>query len=142
RGPRQQRSLRPRRHICFVPYAGWRTVHVRRHQREVGPLSRGVRLPPLSGPLQTGIRLLPPPLPAAPSAGLAVGFPLREDYGLTTFRGGNGVGRSCLWAGGATSAAEKRGASAPGHLPFGPSLTAASGSVTKGPHLACHTLRP
>jgi hypothetical protein len=42
---------------------------------------------PLSVPLQDGLRLLPPPLPAAPSAGLAVRFPpLGEDFGLTMFR--------------------------------------------------------
>src|SRR5208337_5522046 len=32
-------------------------------------------LQPLSAPLQVGIRFLPPPLPAAPSARLAVRFP-------------------------------------------------------------------
>ena len=41
---------------------------------------------PLSDPLQVGIRLLPDPLPAAPSARLATRFPLREDYGFTTLR--------------------------------------------------------
>src|SRR3954447_21835539 len=39
---------------------------------------------PLSGPLQAGLRFLPRPLPAAPSAHLAAGLPSREDDGLTT----------------------------------------------------------
>src|SRR5205085_5686561 len=53
----------------------------------VGPLSRGVISPQaqlLSGPLQAGLRFLPRPLPAAPSARLAAGLPSREDDGLTT----------------------------------------------------------
>jgi len=67
--------LRPRRRFCVASYAGWLTVHVRQHQREVGPVSRGVMSQPLSAPLQSGIRFLPPPLPAAPTAHLAVRFP-------------------------------------------------------------------
>src|SRR5512138_1008461 len=39
---------------------------------------------PLSDPLQAGLRFLPRPLPAAPSAHLAAGLPSREDDGLTT----------------------------------------------------------
>ena len=85
-GAAPARSLRSRRQICFAPCAGWLTVHVRQHPREVGPLSRGVMSPgqPLSGPLQAGLRFLPRPLPAAPSARLAARLPSREDYGLTT----------------------------------------------------------
>ena len=82
----QQRSLRPRRHICIPAYAGWLTVHARRHQREVCTLSGRVMLQPLSGPLQVGLRFLPDPLPAAPSAHLTTRFPQREGYGLTTLR--------------------------------------------------------
>src|SRR5690349_15935700 len=50
---------------------------------------------PLSSRLQAGVGLLPPPLPAAPWACLAVGCPLREDDGRTTFRrcSTTGVGR-------------------------------------------------
>jgi len=55
-------------------------------QREVCPLSRGVMLQPLSGPLQAGVRFLPDPLPAAPSACLAAHFPRGKDYGLTMFQ--------------------------------------------------------
>ena len=39
---------------------------------------------PLSDPLRAGLRFLPRPLPAAPSARLAAGLPSREDDGLTT----------------------------------------------------------
>jgi hypothetical protein len=53
---------------------------------------------PLSGPLPTGLRFLPDPLAAAPSAHLAARFPpslgvrSRESNGLTTFRRCTGVG--------------------------------------------------
>ena len=77
RGPHQQGSLRPRRQFCLARYAGWLTVHVRRHPREVSPLSGGVMSQPLSGPLPAGLRFLPRPLPAAPSARLAARFPSR-----------------------------------------------------------------
>ncbi len=82
RGPHHGRC-RPRQ-ICFAPRAGWLSVHVRQHLREVGSLSRGVMSQPLSGPLQAGLRFLPHPLPAAPSARLAAGLPSRENDGLTT----------------------------------------------------------
>src|SRR3954451_21067408 len=39
---------------------------------------------PRSDPLQAGLRFLPRPLPAAPSAHLTAGLPSREDDGLTT----------------------------------------------------------
>src|SRR6516164_2278023 len=39
---------------------------------------------PLSGPLRAGLRFLPRPLPAAPSAHLTAGLPAREGDGLTT----------------------------------------------------------
>ena len=73
----------------MLPKAGWLSSHVRPHQREVGPLSRGVMSQPLSDPLQAGLRLLPRPLPAVPSARLAAGLPSREGYGLTTLHHGN-----------------------------------------------------
>jgi hypothetical protein len=74
---------RPRQ-ICFAPRAGWLSVLIRQHPGEVGALSRGVISQPLSDPLRAGLRLLPRPLPAAPSARLAAGLPSREDDGLTT----------------------------------------------------------
>src|SRR5437870_5777656 len=70
------------RQIYITACAGWLTVHVRQHPREVCTLSGGVMSQPVCGPLQTGFRLLPRPLPAAPSARL----PSREGYGLTTLR--------------------------------------------------------
>jgi hypothetical protein len=117
--------LRSRRHICITACAGWLTVHARRHQREVCPLLRGVMLQPLSAPLQNGIRFLPPPLPAAPSAHLAVRFPsspLAYGAGRTT-----GLPRSAdvpqwqrphLYAGGSPSAPQEFGACGPGHVPL------------------------
>jgi hypothetical protein len=59
RGPHHGRC-RPRQ-ICFAPQAGWLSVPVRQHPREVSSLSRGVISQPLSGPLQTGFRFLPRP---------------------------------------------------------------------------------
>ena len=76
RKPHQQRPLRSRRHICIASYAGWLTVHVRPHQREVCSLAGGVMSQPLSSPLQVGIRFLPPPLPAALSGRLAAPLPV------------------------------------------------------------------
>src|SRR5262249_55113514 len=75
------RALRSRRPICLPACAGWLSVHGRRHSREVSPLLRGVRLQPLSGPLQAGLRFLPGPLAATPSARLTTRFPLRGGYG-------------------------------------------------------------
>src|SRR5712692_9923777 len=70
---------------------------VTKDQREVCPVSRGVMLPwrtqPLSARLQGGVRVLPPPLPAAPwVAPSRTTVPLREDYGLTTLRRDSSVG--------------------------------------------------
>src|SRR5262245_7266356 len=69
---------------ALPPEAGWLSVHGRQHPRDVSSLSRGVMSQPLSGPLQAGLRFLPRPLPAAPSAHLTAGLPSREDDGLTT----------------------------------------------------------
>lgn len=44
-------------------------------QLEVCPLSRGGMSHPLSGPLQPGIRFFQPPIPAQPTASLAVRLP-------------------------------------------------------------------
>ena len=61
----------------------------RRDQTEVGTLSGGA-MPPLSSPLQAGIRFLRPPLPALLSPLLAGRLPSRlrtqEEYGLTVLR--------------------------------------------------------
>ena len=81
-GPHHGRC-RPRQ-ICFAPRAGWLSVPIRRHPGEVSSLSRGVMSQPLSDRLRAGLRFLPRPLPAAPSARLAAGLPSREGDGLTT----------------------------------------------------------
>src|SRR5262245_51274189 len=48
RGPHHGRC-RPRQ-ICFAPFAGRLSVHVRQHPREVSSLSRGILSQPLPGP--------------------------------------------------------------------------------------------
>ena len=128
--------------ICFASYAGWLSFYIRQHQREVCPLSRGVMSKLLSAPLQGGLRFLPPPLPAAPSPPLRLAFPHGRATGLPRSADVTERVRSCLWAGGTSSTAEEQRAPAPGHIPFGPSLSAASGFDTKEPHLACLTSRP
>ena len=76
--------------LCAALRRGIAAILVKKDLAEVCPLSRGImsahRLNPLSAPLQTGIRFLRLPLPAAPSAFLTVGLPLGRSYGLTTFR--------------------------------------------------------
>jgi hypothetical protein len=57
--------------------------------------------------------------PLLPSALLAVRLPLREEQrGYFVHPYNHAGGRSCLWTGGASSAAEEKVASAPGHIPF------------------------
>src|SRR4051794_30802168 len=96
--------------------------------REVGPLSRGVMLPPaqpLSGPLPAGLRLLPDPLPAAPSVPLRATFPRGGATGLPRCVALAVWVRSRLSAGDATAAPGEFGAPGPDHVPFGPSASAA-----------------
>jgi hypothetical protein len=98
-------------------------------QREVSRLAPrddvAGKAQPLSGPLQAGVRLLPPPLPAASSASLTGRFPVlgsvRGTTGLPRFVAVPVWVRSRLSAGGASSAPEEFGASGPDHVPFGPS---------------------
>ncbi len=71
--------------ICFPTLNGLPYFLVMRHLLEVCPLSRGAKVEPLSTPLQSGLRFLQHPLPAPPSAHLAVCFPEGKEYGLTTF---------------------------------------------------------
>ena len=54
-----------------------------------------------------------------------VGVRGREDNRLTTFRRCTGVVRPHLYAGGSASAPREFGAPGPGHVPFGPSVSAA-----------------
>jgi hypothetical protein len=117
-GAAPARVIATPRHICDAPCAGWLTVHARRHQREVCPLSRGVMSQPLSAPLQVGIRFLPPPLPATPSAHLATRFPKGRATGLPRCVAETAWVRSRPYAGGSTSAPDEFEASGPGHLPF------------------------
>jgi len=62
-------------------------VLVPRHRREVSSLARRVMLPPVSGPLQDGVRFFPPPYPHRP------GLALRPSY-LPFGRSDTGLPRS------------------------------------------------
>src|SRR5215475_10475189 len=71
--------------ICFSPLVGLPDSLVRKDQKEVCPLSRGVMLPKaqlLSIPLQNGIRFFPHPLPAPLSICLTIYLPRRSDTAL------------------------------------------------------------
>src|SRR5215510_7078564 len=71
--------------ICFSPLAGLPDSLVRKDQREVCTLSRGVILPKaqlLSIPLRNGIRFFPRPLPAPLSICLTTYLPSGSDTGL------------------------------------------------------------
>src|SRR5215470_18891877 len=71
--------------IRFSPSVGLPDSLVRKDQREVCPLSRGVILPKaqlLSIPLRNGIRFFPHPLPAPLSICLTAYLPLGSDTGL------------------------------------------------------------
>src|SRR5271157_5638756 len=86
---------------------------------------RSVRSLPLSVRLRGGIRFLPHPFPAIPLASFAGSLPSRGDSGVTSFTFSIDPGvRSCLSAGGATSATGDQKAPVPDHVPFGSSLTA------------------
>src|SRR6516162_3298453 len=74
---------------------------------------------PLSDPLQTGLGFLPHPFPAASSASFAVGLPSwgRQRGYFVHLVDHSGV-RSCLSAGGTSSATGDNAAPVPGHVPF------------------------
>ena len=125
RRPHQQASCR---HLLCLPSQLFRRSRAET-PREVSPLSRGVISPgaqPLSARLPDGIRFLPPPLPAVPSA-----TTLRRAYpeGRTT-----GLPRSTdditdgLGSASSPVARQRRQGKgdtpAPGHVPFGSSLSA------------------
>src|SRR3954451_13092795 len=117
---------------------------VTEHPREVSPLSRRGdvvrgRTHPLSDRLPTGVRFLPHPFPAASSAPFAVGLPSRgrqRGY-FVHLADRSGVG-SCLSAGGASSATGDIATPVPGHVPFGPSLTASLARLCLRPLSALH----
>ena len=76
---------------------------------EVGPLSRGVTFKPLSRPLQPGVRFFHDPLPALPTASLAIGLPTRKQPTQAEIRAypvpcqQHEQVRSCLFTDGALS---------------------------------------
>src|SRR5688572_21319554 len=87
--------------ICFSPLVGLPDSLVRKDQKEVCPLSRGVMSPKaqlLSALLRNGVRLLPHPLPAPPSTCLAAYLPSGGDTGLPCFACPPEWGRSSLSA--------------------------------------------
>ncbi|MFT5195087.1 MAG: hypothetical protein ACI85U_002103 [Candidatus Promineifilaceae bacterium] len=94
-------------------------VFVKRHQLEVSTLSCEAKFEPLFRPLQSGIRFLQPPISTIPSAFLANRFPRRRTLDLPRFNCVPAWVRSCLSAGGATSAVGNPRAPTPVHLPFG-----------------------
>ena len=119
RGPHQQQAAV----ICFVPQASCSDGHVRRHPREVSPLSRRVISPEGSTLIRpiTGRHSLPPSSSTRRPIGdrLTAGLPRGEDDGLTTFHGRitDGVGSAC-----SPMARQRRQGKgdtpAPGHVPF------------------------
>ena len=84
RGGRTSKRCR-RRHL-LASSSGWSNFLAPQDPREIGPLSRGVILQPLSAPLQDGLRLLPHPLPASALVGLAAFLPRKDGDGFITFR--------------------------------------------------------
>src|SRR5262249_13897540 len=109
RRPHQQRAAV----ICSVSQASCSDGHVRRHRGKSARFRGGSSHPrptPLSAPLRAGLRFLPPPLPATPSA---------PPCGGPTPRGGGrayhvprmdpGWFRLCLFAGGSAATAGERG---------------------------------
>ena len=110
---------------ALPPDAGWLSVHVRRHPREVCPLSRGVMCSTPIRPI-TGRPSLPPSSFTRRPVGSPCGWPSlaggRRAYHVASQE--SSWVRPRLYAGGTSSAPEEFGASGPGHVPFGPSLSA------------------
>ncbi len=99
------------------------------HLLEVGPLSRGAKLEPLSNPLQVGLRFLQHPLPAALSVCLTacflIGLSMRELRAYYVPReypmDGLGLASPPVVL---SSAVAENVTTTPAHEPFGPSLSA------------------
>jgi hypothetical protein len=118
-GPGLTSGIRRRPHqqqaavICSASRASWSDGLVRRHPREVGPLSRGVISPGGSTPLRSITER--PSLPPSSFTRRPIGPPC----GGPTPRGGrrayhvprmnHGWCRLCLFAGGSTATARERG---------------------------------
>ncbi len=84
-GRPHRRALPPPTSACLHK----RLTELSRAARPEGslpPCGCGVRSQPLSGRLPGGVRLLPHPLPAPASVGLAASLPRRDEDGFTTFR--------------------------------------------------------
>src|SRR5262245_2534891 len=87
--------------IRFSPLVGLPDSLVRKDQREVCPLSRGVMSPKaqlLPVLLRNGVRFLPRPLPAPLSTCLAACLPIGSDTGLPCSACSPEWGRSSLSA--------------------------------------------
>jgi len=110
--------------ICFAFLAVSPNLLVKKDPMEVSPFSRGTMLQPLSASLQDGLRFFHLPMPTILSAPLTVGFPLRENDGVTPFRirTHNGWVRLRRFAGGIPSAAREKRPLALSHSPFGSNL--------------------
>jgi hypothetical protein len=72
--------------FAFLSGEDYTDYLAKKHRSEVCSFSCRANSEPVSAPLQHGFRFLRHPLPAPPSAFLAVRFPRREEYGLTMFR--------------------------------------------------------
>ena len=125
-------ALPPTYLLCFLKSVCSRFTYANTRGKSAG-FRRGVMLQLLSGPLQTGLHLLPPPLPAVSSASLArVAFPCGETTGLPRSAAVTVWVRSRLFAGGSTTAPKEFGASGPDHVPFGPSDSASCACPCSG----------
>jgi hypothetical protein len=128
REPRQGDAPLPLRGSVRVPQGDSSKLYrpiAGRDQLEVGPLSRGVTFKPLSRPLQPGVRFLHHPLPALPSASLAISLPARKLRSQAEIRAypvpsqQHEQVRSCLSTGGAVVDVSQIRSETSGHLPFG-----------------------
>ena len=124
------RPWRVRRHLPCLLSRLAKLSRDGKTRREVCPLSRGVMLPAGRNPyprrLPAGVRFLPPPLPAAPSAPPRGSLSLDgRTYGLTVFRADRPDGVGPLFPPAALGAHD-RGDVSPctRHVPFGSSLSA------------------
>lgn len=95
---------------------------VRGDRAEVGTLSRWAMA--LSGPLRPGLRFLRIPLPAAPSAFLALAYSGERASGLPSSEKMPERRRYCFSTGRASSASGENGAPELASVPFGSSLSA------------------
>jgi len=126
---------------ALLPQVGLPTVRVRQHPREVCPLAGGVLLPLGATPIRpiTGRRSLAPSSFTHSPVGSPCGA-LSRTGGLRAYHvpltSPSGLGRVSR----PVARHLRQRTAEPLHLAtylFGPSLSAASGSGTKGPHLAC-----